>query len=326
VTTAGGNTLDVDERSARAMVFAPSPVLTVTVEARPDAQPEIHLHAGGQGVWLARMLITLGVEVRLCAPFGGETGAVLISLVEREGIGVRAVPTAAGNGAYVHDRRGGERTEVATVAPPALERHELDELSNVALVEGLEADVAVLGGPDDGRALAAGNYRRLAADLTNNGTPVVVDLSGRYLAEAVAGGVTVAKASHEDLIADGRAASADPAHLRRALEELAGAGAEHVIVSRADEPALASLGGRLVEICMPTFERVDHRGAGDSMTAGVAAALARGADISDAVRLGAAAGALNTTRHGLATGEPDLIGRLAQRVAVRPIDEVSCER
>jgi 1-phosphofructokinase len=315
--------MDEDER-ATAMVFAPSPVLTVTIEARPDAGPEIHLHAGGQGIWIARMLATLGLDVRLCAPFGGESGTVLRSLVEREGLGIRTVQTTAENGAYVHDRRQGERSELAAAAPPTLDRHELDELCNVALVEGLEADVAVLGGPDDERVLSASSYRRLAANLTGNGTPVVVDLSGDYLADAVAGAVTVAKASHEDLIADGRAASGEPADLARTIEGLVRDGAQHVIVSRADEPALAWADGRLVEVQVPAFERVDHRGAGDSMTAGVAAALARGAPIDEALRLGAAAGALNTTRHGLATGEPDLIDRLARRVSVRPVSELRC--
>ena len=79
----------------------------------------------------------------------------------------------------------------------------------------------------------------------------------------------------------------------------------NVIVSRAEEPALALLEDRLVQIIGPEFERVDHRGAGDSMTAAIAAALARQQDIETALRLGAAAGALNTTRHGLATGERD---------------------
>nr|WP_232303965.1 PfkB family carbohydrate kinase [Pseudofrankia sp. DC12] len=55
----------------------------------------------------------------------------------------------------------------------------------------------------------------------------------------------------------------------------------------------------------PTFHLVDHHGAGDSMTAGITAALARGADMIKALRLGAASGSLNTTRPGLATGERD---------------------
>lgn len=308
------------EPTARAMVFAPSPLLMVEIEARPDGSPEVHLHAGGQGVWIARMLATLGVDVRLCAPFGGEFGSVLIGLIERGDVDVCPVATAAGNGAYVHDRRHGERLAIATVTPPVLDRHELDELCNEALVEGLESDVAVLGGPDDERVLSSENYRRLTADLVKPGIPVVADLSGAYLTQAVAGGVSVAKVSHEDLIKDGRVASDDPVELRRAMAALAEAGAGNVIVSRADEPALALADGRLLEISAQAFERVDHRGAGDSMTAGVAAAIARGADLESALRLGAAAGALNATRHGLATGERDLIERLARRITVRPLD------
>lgn len=306
------------------MVLAPSPVLTVTIEAQPDGSPEIHVHPGGQGVWIARMLSRLGLDVQLCAGFGGETGPVLIDLIQYEGISVDAVPTTGANGGYVHDRRDGERAEVATVAPPVLDRHELDDLCNAALVEGLEADIAVLGGPDDERVLSATSYRRLAADLGRSDVPVIVDLSGPFLAEALAGGVTVAKASHEDLIEDGRAKSDEPAELRRTMEEMTAAGAAHVVVSRADQPALALVDGRFLEVVAPNFERLDHRGAGDSMTAGLAAALARGADMADALRLGAAAGALNATRHGLATGEPELIRRLAARVDVRPLPEDVC--
>ena len=60
------------------------------------------------------------------------------------------------------------------------------------------------------------------------------------------------------------------------------------------------------------------RGAGDSMTAGIAAALARGEGFDVALRLGAAAGGLNVTRHGLASGHRQEIERLAAHVALRP--------
>ena len=53
---------------------------------------------------------------------------------------------------------------------------------------------------------------------------------------------------------------------------------------------------------MPRMIAAESRGAGDSMTAGVAAVLAQGGTLCDAVRTGAAAGALNVTRHGLGHG------------------------
>jgi 1-phosphofructokinase len=74
-------------RGPKVCVFAPAPLLTVTIEssrhgdaddaAEPlDDEGELHLHVGGQGYWVARMLRTLGIDVVLCATFGGETGAV----------------------------------------------------------------------------------------------------------------------------------------------------------------------------------------------------------------------------------------------------------
>ena len=303
----------------RLLVLAPSPLLTITIEARPDGAEELHAHAGGQGVWIARLCARLGCDVVLCGPFGGETGEVTRGLVERDGVHALVVPAGGANGSYVHDRRGGGRTAVATIAPPVLDRHELDQLYDLALMEGLDADGAVLGGPDDPRVLAPDTYRRLAADLSAAALPVVADLSGPFLEQAVAGGVTLAKASHEDLVDSGRARSARPEDLVTAMRELAGGGAGHVVVTRAAEPALALLDGELFEIVVPQLQEVDHRGAGDSMTAGLATALARRAAVSDAVRLGAAAGALNITRHGLGTGDPQLIERFAKRVDLRRI-------
>jgi fructose-1-phosphate kinase PfkB-like protein len=52
-----------------AFVFAPDPLLTVTVEAGSDGD-EIHLNAGGQGFWVAQMIANLGVGVSLCGPVG----------------------------------------------------------------------------------------------------------------------------------------------------------------------------------------------------------------------------------------------------------------
>jgi hypothetical protein len=55
------------------------------------------------------MLARLDVEVILCGLFGGETGTVVTTLAQREGICLRRSPSAADNGSHIHDRRGGER-------------------------------------------------------------------------------------------------------------------------------------------------------------------------------------------------------------------------
>ncbi|MFD0581032.1 PfkB family carbohydrate kinase [Dactylosporangium darangshiense] len=306
--------------SGKVMVFAPAPVLTVTIEQRTAGQ-ELHVHAGGQGVWQARMIASLGCEVTLCAGVGGEIGDVLEGQISRlhPAVRLRAVSLAADSGWYVHDRRRGERDEIAQQAGPTLNRHDVDELYNTALIEGLQADVCVLSGPADESVIEADVYRRLAVDLRTHGGTVVADLSGGPLEAVLEGRPAFVKVSHEELLADGRAADDSVGALVRAGRAMLDEGAGTVLVSRAGEPAIAVLHNRVAAVHPPRLEVVDHRGAGDSMSAGVAAVLANGGLIEDAIRTGAAAGALNVTRHGLGTGRGDAVRELVGRTSLEDL-------
>jgi 1-phosphofructokinase len=299
-------------------VFTPSPLFTVTIEAGAEGEPEVHFHAGGQGFWIARMARRLGARAVLCAPLGGETGIVLRTVIEQEGVALKAIPMQGWNGGYVHDRRGGQRQTLAEMRSPSLSRHELDDLYDSVLVAGLDAGVAVLTGPADDRVLPADTYQRLPSDLAGNGVTVVADLSGDVL-KAVGPGVAFLKVSHDELIDAGYAGDENAQALAEGARRLKGAcGAENVVVSRADQPALAVLGSRLVEVVTPRFEALDHRGAGDSMTAGLAVGCAKRLDPEAMLRLAAAAGALNVTRRGLGTGNWDDIEKVADLVEIRP--------
>ncbi|MGN9914285.1 1-phosphofructokinase family hexose kinase [Phytohabitans sp. LJ34] len=305
--------------SSHVLVFAPAPQLTVTVE-QPADTVEIHVHPGGQGVWQARMITELGPAVVMCATVGGEIGQVLRALIAAEDIELRAVTREATSGGYVHDRRDGSRAEIAEVAGEPLSRHELDELYSLTLAAALDAPVAVLSGPADPSVLPADTYRRLAADLGGNGVKVVADLSGDHLAAVLEGEPYLVKVSHEELIDDGRANDDSDPELLDALRGLHGDGARAVLVSRAAKGALALIDGEAYEVDAPRLEVADARGAGDSMTAGVAAVLAQGGDLATAVRTGAAAGALNVTRHGLGSGRADAVRSLVDRVRLKRLE------
>jgi 1-phosphofructokinase len=66
----------------------------------------------------------------------------------------------------------------------------------------------------------------------------------------------------------------------------------------------------------PRLDVTDARGAGDSMTAALALGLARGDSWEHALRLGAAAAAVNVTRHGSGSGRADAILELTDSIRV----------
>lgn len=300
------------------VVFAPSPLLEVVLEAEPELQ--VHLHAGGQGFWIARMVDSLGAPVRLCATFGGETGFVVRSLIERGPIALRGVETGGWNGCLLEDRSSGERRELSRTPPSPLNRHEVDDLFGVTLVEGIDAGLAVLGGPDgNDDLLEPAVYERLTRDLSANGCRVVADLSGEAMERALEGGLSLLKVSSEELTEMHVVKKDSVEEVAAAVEELATRGAEDVVVTRAEAGVVARLSGRVLEFLPPPLDAVDPRGAGDSLTGGIVAGLAAGMDAVDAVRLGVAAGALNATRHGLASGTRQEIERLTERVEVRDL-------
>ena len=309
----------------RVALLAPSPILTVTLE-HGDGKEELHLHPGGQGFWVARMVRELGVGVSFCAPLGGEVGAVLRALIERERIDLCPIETSGWNGAYVHDRRDDSVCEIGETSSPRLARHEIDALYGTMLSASLEAQLTVLTGPRSEDILDSDFYRRLAADLRSNGCTVLADLSGPPLDSALGGGIDLLHLSERELgereRESGRrtAALTDEGETVTAMKRLHEEGARQVLLTRGPRPALVLLEDGLHELAGPVFEPREPRGAGDSLVAAIAASLASGRPIKRALRMGVAAGALNAARRGLGTGSLDDIQRLAGAVTLRPLE------
>jgi 1-phosphofructokinase len=61
-----------------------------------------------------------------------------------------------------------------------------------------------------------------------------------------------------------------------------------------------------------------REGCGDTMRGALAAALAGGTALPEALRLGAAAGAANFLRHGLGSGRREVAEDLLERVELYP--------
>jgi 1-phosphofructokinase len=298
-------------------VFAPHLTLTVTIERATDHAPDdIHIHPGGQGFWVARMLRHLQERPLLCGPVGGEAGAVLKNLIEIWGIDLSPVDVQEPSPAIVQDRRSGNRSPVANSMAATLARHELDDAYGRILDHALSCEVVVITGQPS-EIVPADTYRRLGHDLNSAEVRVVGDFHGKELEAFLEGGrLDILKVSDEDLVDDGRPAPDDIETGLAELHRLHDSGAQNVVISRGDRPALALIDGAAYRVTGPALEAVDFRGAGDSMTAALSAALRRGLGPEESLRLAAGAGAANVTRHGLGSASDDLIPRLAERVQI----------
>ena len=292
-------------------IFGPSPMLSITVESlTADGGDDIHVHAAGQGVWVARMAAELGADA-----------GPLRLLRRRVGHGPAAPAGAAadraapgrdreGNGAYIHDRRDGERRPVAQSAAMPPSRHEIDDLFSVACAAAIDADVLALCGPYPGEALPLEIYGGLVTDVRANGTPVVVDLSPPRLDSALEGSPSWSRSTTGSSPPTSPARSTPKRGCGRRWSKLLDAGAQAAIITRAEEPALVVRGDEAWELIPPRFERGSREGCGDSMMGALAAAMAAGLSWEETLRTGAAAGAANFLRHGLGSGARGVVEEL----------------
>lgn len=299
----------------RVAVFGPHPLLTVTIEERGGAD-DVHLHAGGQGVWVSRMAAELGADPVLCGFRGGEPGAVVEGLLAAMPFATRLIPTAAATGCLVIDRRSGERRLVAHAAADPPSRHEVDDLVSVTTAVALESDVLVVGNPYPGETLPLDRYPELVGDVRDNGVPVLVDLSSPRLDAALKGRPDLVKLNDWEL-AGYVQGPVDGPLLRAAAERLRDSGAARVLVTRGAEPALWLDGDEARWVVPPRFEHGGREGCGDSMVGAMAAVLADGRPWLEALRIGAAAGAANFLRRGLGSGSHVVVEELVGRVELR---------
>jgi 1-phosphofructokinase len=306
----------------RVTVFGPDPLLSVTVESRAGGD-DVHVHAAGQGVWVARMVAELGASPVLCSFVGGETGVTLRALLEPLAGERRLVETSGDSGSYVVDRRGPERRLIASTLRPAPARHEVDDLVAATCAAALQSSVLVLCNPFPAEGLPDQVYEMVSADVHAAGIPLIVDLSSPRLDQVLPFEPDLVKLNDWEL-AEYVAGPVDGGRALEAARQLTAAGARAVAVTRAQGPILVlPREGDPFEIVPPAFPIGFREGCGDTMTGAIAAAWARGLAFRDALVLGAAAGSGNFLRRGLGSGRREAVEELATRVVVRPLESAA---
>jgi tagatose 6-phosphate kinase len=274
--------------------------------------------AAGKSVNVAKVLKALGEEPVAVGFRGGERGEELRRDLEARGIDLDFVTVAAGTRQCVTviDESAGTVTELVEESRPvtSADYAQLDTCIRRRLA-GCRAVVLsgtlAPGGPADFHS----RYVRLAREA---GAIAVVDAQGSALNEALKAQPTLVKPNRSELAATVGRELKDEGAVVQAMHELHERGTRWVVVTAGKDPALAFDGHTGWRIRSPEIVCVNPIGSGDAFAAGLVWRLARGEDLGEACRWGAAAGAANALT--------PLAGEVNRADVERLAGEVSVER
>jgi D-glycero-beta-D-manno-heptose-7-phosphate kinase len=298
VLVLGDVMLDVYMRGAASRISPEAPVPVVRVEEQ--------WRALGGAANVAANVASLGAACDLIGCVGDDhSGTDLLVELERQGIGAAGLV------------RTGERP--TTVKTRVLARHQQvarfdhETESELSPDMGAEVVAAVRRGLRDADVLVLEDYnkglltRQVIQDVMDAGLgagcPIVVDPKLRHFFDYR--GATVFKPNRAELAAALRTPveADDPAWLADVREQL---GCEHLLVTLGEDGmALLTSAGEHVRV--PTVARsvYDVSGAGDTVTAVLAVALAAGATVVEAAVLANHAAGIEVGKAGVATVSPE---------------------
>lgn len=263
---------------------------------------EFAVHHGGKGANQAVAAARAGAIVRLVAAVGEDgfgTDALAALAAEQLDLGgIRRVPGPTGVALIAVDASGQNQIAVAPGANAALAPADVEELDLVGvdcLVTGLEVPM-----PTVSAALARAAAAGVATILNVAPAEPLGD-------ELLRRGAILVLNDAELVASTGRVGSG-------ALAALAGRSSGPIVVTHGAAGAtMTDVTGSVDVPGIPTAEVVDTTGAGDALIGAMAAWLANGATLHEAVRAGVAAGSLSVgvagAREGMAT-EAEIRGLL----------------
>jgi tagatose 6-phosphate kinase len=244
--------------------------------------------ASGKGVNVARVARQLGARVRLLTVAGGARGRRLAaglppSVVVRVRAETRMCQTLIAGGGItelVEEAGALSRAEVAAVW------RQFERLQARARWIVLSGSVPAGCGEDF--------YARL---IRRARAPVLVDAHGRPLVHAMRARPFLLKVNRDEFRAG------------------AGAGAEWAVISDGARPVEVRHGRQRWTVTPPRVRAVNTIGSGDAMMAGLAVALARGAEMPEAVRFGVACGTANALTERPGFVNPADVKRFLRKVS-----------
>jgi 1-phosphofructokinase len=281
---------------------------------------KVEIDAGGKGVNCARMLKKLGVDTSVITLLGGTTGDIVKCVLDKEGIPVECVITDKPTRTCICIEEG-------TGIPPTtlnerggpIEHSELVSLFELAKDISRKSSYVVFGGSVP-TGINQDVYKVLIDIASAGGAKSILDADGEALAIGMKARPFMIKPNLDEVERLLGLEFESQSDVARAALTLGEQGIELVVISMGKQGAIACYQDLIYHASVPAIKCISTIGSGDSMVAGMLCALEQGADISDALKLGCAAGAATAMSGGTDIGSKEDVDKLLNDVKVAKIE------
>lgn len=267
--------------------------------------------AGGKGLNVSRVAVTLGEEVLALGFIGGANGSFIEDEATRTGIrcAFTRVDGETRKNVDIIDSRGdvGELLEAGPIVGREAEDSLLAEFSQRLA----DSDIACASGSLP-RGVDSAFYCRLAEIARGKGKKLIVDTSGKALEEVISAKPFMVKPNRDEL-SQLFGEDVDPKDALTALYEK---GVECPFVTLGGDGGMLFDGREHYKFSIPRVSVKNTVGSGDSTIGGIAVGLCRGMAVRDAVRLGMAAGVANTQFDGSGVVSRELTEKFYKEITV----------
>jgi 6-phosphofructokinase 2 len=273
---------------------------------------------GGGGINVARVIKRLGGDVSAIYSVGGVTGELLRKLLDKAGVASRtfAIAEETREDFFVSEISTGQPYRFILPGPRLSESEWQECLRLLSGIEPFPRFVVASGSLPDG--VPDDFYARVARIAKQRGARMILDTSGRALAEAVAEGVDLIKPNLREMRELAGSESSNANEWEAAARALVHSGKVAVIALTMGHLGAVLVTRDQVLRAQPLpVTPVSAVGAGDSFLGALIWRLAAGADLRESFRQAVAAGAAALLNPGTELCRPDDVKRLAEKVILK---------
>lgn len=250
--------------------------------------------AGGKGINVARVAATIGEKVMALGFKAGETGDWLVEKLKGEGVDTEfiTVEGESRTNSNIIDRMKNTETELLEIGPFIKPEKIQDFLKIFGDAVGKSEVLVCSGGLPEG--VPTDFYSTLISIAKPMGVKVVLDASGRVLAEGIKAAPHIVKPNLRELSRYVDRQLNGIKDIADACREIIAQGVQIVAASMGKDGVLLVSGREALHVKGPEIDVINTIGSGDSMVAGLATGLSRGYGQDKMISLGMACALANT--------------------------------